>query len=100
VTRKSDEAREVRAFVKRRNRALLSGLGATIRFARKQGIEFPNREVAELAFHKMRTAVRSLPLEIRRASHAWLKARGAKTLDDGDLGVTENSKRGRGDVGQ
>jgi len=46
----------------------------------------PPRETVEVSLHKARTAVLSLPAEVRAASKAWLEERGYKSMDDGDVG--------------
>jgi hypothetical protein len=56
-------------------------------FMRSHGLRVPScREAAEVTLHKTITGVVSLPLEIRKASKAWLTERGYHSLDDGDLG--------------
>jgi hypothetical protein len=41
---------------------------------------FNNRQVAEMTYHKMRTACVELPDEIRKESHQWLMLRGLSSL--------------------
>jgi hypothetical protein len=45
-------------------------------FAAKQGQQFTSDEVAEIAYHKCRTAITSMPNEIRNGSKSWLLERG------------------------
>ena len=50
------------------------------------GFPLVSEQVAEITFHKSRTAMLALPREVRQASKAWLSERGYTSLDDGDLG--------------
>jgi hypothetical protein len=55
-------------------------------FMRSHGLRVPSsREAAEVTLHKTITGVMSLPLELRKASKAWLTERGYHSLDDGEL---------------
>lgn len=54
-------------------------------FMRKHGLFASTDEAVELTMHKTITGSRSLPLEVRKESKAWLDARGFTSLDDGDL---------------
>jgi hypothetical protein len=76
---------EAIAYCNERDTALMTGVDALIAFVRKHGKEFPSPHVAEIALHQMRTAVLSLPPEMRAASYRWLVERGYETLDDGEL---------------
>jgi hypothetical protein len=81
---------EIRVFVKERDEMLLAcDIDRCIAFHTKYnpGIKFPSREIAEVAMHKARTAVVTLPKEERQKSKAWLKQHGMDTMpfDDGDL---------------
>src|SRR5262245_48804037 len=84
MPRTSLEAR-IRAHNAKRNAALIAGLDAVIAFSAENGMRFSDREAAEVVMHKMRTAVVTLPRELRQASYRWLVERGLETLDDGDL---------------
>lgn len=79
---------EIEAFVKERNEVLLSGnVDRVMSFHLKYNpdIPFPNREVAEIAMHKGRTAALGLPIEARLESKRWLSERGYSSMDDGNL---------------
>jgi hypothetical protein len=80
---------EIRAFVKERDEMLMAGdIDRLIAFHEKHnpGIRaFSSREVAEISMHKARTGAKTLPMEYRAASKAWLAERGYTSLDDGDI---------------
>lgn len=78
---------EIADYVAERNAILESGdVGRLIEFSREHlPAPFSSRYVAEIALHKMRTAVTTLPLALRRESYRWLKERGIETYDDGGL---------------
>jgi hypothetical protein len=74
---------EIAAFVQERNALLIEGdLDKLALFRQKHnpGASVLSREVQEIALHKARTAVSSLPAEIREASAQWLKQRGYSSL--------------------
>jgi hypothetical protein len=59
---------------------------ALIAFLAAHRLPVPSsRASAEVTLHKSITAVQSLPLQIRKASKAWLAERGLHSLDDGEL---------------
>lgn len=66
---------------------LLNGDPKRLRkFMRQHGMQVSaHDQVIEATFHKTITAAVTLPIERRRASKAWLEARGYHALDDGDL---------------
>jgi hypothetical protein len=72
---------DIKAYCKARNKAVMDGPDALMRFAEQQGKSFPNREIAEITWHKMRTALPHLPEKIRSASKNWLSKRGYHSLD-------------------
>ncbi len=77
----------VHEFVRERDEVLMSGdLDRVVAYLTKySGYAPSSRKVAEIALHKARTGAKSLPLEMRKASKAWLVERGYKSFDDGDL---------------
>ena len=85
----SEQAKaEIAAFVKERNEVLLSGdVDRVISFHEKHnpGVSFPTREIAEMAMHKARTAVKTLPFAERLKSKRWLRDHGSASFDDGEL---------------
>lgn len=79
---------EIKAFTAERDAVLIEGdLEKLKAFYRKHSpnISLPPDDVFENAFHKARTGAKSLPMELRKVSKAWLDARGYSSLDDGDL---------------
>lgn len=84
----SDEI-DIKTLIKERDEILLSGdIDRMIEFHAKHNPHLPrmtDRATAEAAMHKARTAVTTLPMEIRSASKAWLKERNYGSLDDGDV---------------
>jgi hypothetical protein len=78
---------EADRFCRDRDDALMSGdVRVAMAFAWKYDQLMPGTiEAAEIGMHQAITAVAGLPLERRRASRAWLVARGHRSLDDGDL---------------
>jgi hypothetical protein len=80
-----------RAAIKRynaeRNAMLLKGsVVALQQFMMKHGLQLPSSDAAaEVTLHKTITGVRSLPLDYRKKSKAWLTERGLHSLDDGEL---------------
>lgn len=70
-----------------RDQAFVSGdRQAVLSYLVEWGVKVPpgvvkNEAVFELWFHKQRTAIKSLPLDVRRASKLWLEQHGFKSLD-------------------
>ena len=81
---------QIAAYNAERDAVLASDdLGRFIAFSEKNLQQpFSSREVAEIAMHKMRTAVPAVPRMLRVTSYRWLTERGMKTWDDGDLAAT------------
>lgn len=76
----------IKAARRELDQALLTGPDALLALMRKRGLRDPScREALETTFHKTITASPALPIELRRASKAWLDARGFQSLDDGEL---------------
>jgi hypothetical protein len=79
---------DIDAFIEERNEMLISGdLDRAEAFFAKHAPNrpVPTRDVLEVSIHKSRTAITNLPLEVRKASKAWLTEHGYHSLDDGDL---------------
>jgi len=79
---------EIKAFVAERDALFIEGdLEKMKAFHRKYNpnISLPSDDVFENGFHKARTAAKSLPMEVRKVSKAWLLERGFTSWDDGDL---------------
>lgn len=80
---------DIKAFIKERDEVLISGdITKMMEFHNRYHPELEpmkDPEIAEVALHKSRTAVTSLPIEMRRASKAWLMENGYQSMDDGDL---------------
>jgi hypothetical protein len=72
---------DIKAYCEARDKAVMDGPDALMRFAEQQGHPFPNREMAEVTMHKMRTAITSLSEEVRTSSKTWLRERGYHSLD-------------------
>lgn len=85
----SDTEKSIEDFVKERDEMLLSlDIDRMLEFRAKHNPDAPvmsNREIAEIALHKARTAAKSLPMEARKLSKDWLEYRGWTSLDDGDI---------------
>jgi hypothetical protein len=80
---------EIEKFNAERDAILLKGdLDDVLAFVRRQEPDYVpmNRHVLEIMLHKSRTAVASLPMEVRAASKRWLIERGYQPYDDGDVG--------------
>ena len=78
----------LQAYIRERNEMLCKDdVDAMLVFFAKYnpGRKFRSREQAEATMHKTRTAIPALPIELRKASHQWLKERHLHSLDDGDL---------------
>ena len=83
-----EQITELQAYIRERNEMLCKDdVDAMIVFFAKYnpGHKFSSRVAAEATMHKTRTAIPALPIELRKASHAWLKKRHLHSLDDGDL---------------
>ncbi|MCA1452817.1 hypothetical protein I6F35_06230 [Bradyrhizobium sp. BRP22] len=76
---------DIEAYNAERNAAVIAGVDALIAFMAKRGMQPSSREVAEIILHRVRTAIKSLPIEMRRASRQWLIQRRYRPWDDGDL---------------
>jgi hypothetical protein len=80
---------EIAKFNAERGAILLKGdLDDVLAFVLRQEPDYVpmNRHVLEIMLHKSRTAVASLPMEVRAASRSWLIERGYQPYDDGDVG--------------
>ena len=79
---------EIAKFTAERDAMLLKGdLDEVLAFVRRDHPDYVpmNRHVLEVMLHKSRTAVHSLPMEVRTASKRWLIERGYQPWDDGDV---------------
>ncbi|WP_027550532.1 hypothetical protein [Bradyrhizobium sp. Cp5.3] len=77
---------EIARYLADLDRVLLKSPRHLKRFMRSRSLKPPSSdELVELTFHKAITASRSLPIEYRRKSKAWLIERGYEPLDDGEL---------------
>lgn len=79
---------DIKAFVAERDAMLLKGdLTELKAFHRKHSPHIPLKDdhILEISLHKARTAVKSLPLEARKISKAWLTKHNYTSLDEGDL---------------
>jgi hypothetical protein len=74
-------------FVRERNHVLLhQGPKELKAFMQRHNLPVPkNKNTLEITWHKSITAAVGLPREYRQKSKDWLKARGYRSLDDGDL---------------
>jgi hypothetical protein len=66
---------EIAEYCRRRNAAVSGPLNDFMTFAKNEGKPFPSEEVAEIAYHKCRTAIMTLPEDMRLASKRWLNER-------------------------
>lgn len=79
---------EIRKYNAERDAVLLEGdLDELLAFVRKQRPDFVpiDRHVLEIMLHTSRTAVCTMPMEVRSASKRWLLERGYVPQDDGDV---------------
>ena len=74
----------IKAYNRERDKAVMGSLDEFIAFADKHQKFFSNRLSAEIAQHKMRTAIESLPEEVRTASMEWLTKRGYTSWHGGN----------------
>jgi hypothetical protein len=83
----TDYRQSLLQYLKERDHILLTGTPHDLlALIRKYSLHIPSSpEVLEMTFHKTITGVKSLPIEHRRKSKAWLTARGLHSLDDGEL---------------
>jgi hypothetical protein len=83
-----DVKEQIAAACRERDAVLVSGdldkLLAMVRRSRPDFVPM-GRDVLEVMLHKARTAVVSLPAELRGASKAWLLERGYESWDDGNV---------------
>lgn len=84
----ADILEKIRAYNAARDAMLAErDVDRLIAFHREHGLPVPpTREFAEVILHKTITAAEKLPYDLRMASARWLRERGYRTLDDGDLG--------------
>lgn len=69
-------ARTIPEYNAERDAAVLASLDEFIAFSIKYDVRFSTRESAEIAQHKMRSAIVTLPKEVKLASIEWLVSRG------------------------
>lgn len=67
---------DLKEFLEARNKAVAGSFDDFIKYSDEQGMIFSRPEVAEIAYHKCRTAIKTLSIEVRQASHEWLISRG------------------------
>ena len=80
-----DTARGINAYVVERNKALAGPFEGFEDWCRTVG-KWHNNPVTRLAaYHKLRTAAVSLPMELRSESKRWLLEHNYQPLDDGDV---------------
>lgn len=92
-----DHLAEIKAYVAGRDAVLLQdNLPAFIAFAAAHNQQFSSEHVAEMAMHKMRTGIRTMPDNLRSRSKKWLQAQGYGSWDDGDVAGLHRSERQRG----
>jgi hypothetical protein len=75
-------ATDIAAYVAERDVAFNAGFAEFIVFAAMHGQNFPSSEVAEIAFHKCRTASTGVRAELRDESDQWLRDRGYESWRD------------------
>lgn len=63
-------------YLAARDKAVSGTLEEFIAYATEQGTVFSSTDVAEVSYHKCRTAITSLSIGVREASHEWLVSRG------------------------
>lgn len=81
--------RDLNTFLTERNEALRSmDIDRVVANIQKYSPDFPTpyRDIVEIGMHKARTACTALSHEERAYSKHWLKTRGFKSMDDGDVG--------------
>lgn len=67
---------DLKTFLEERNRACSGSFEDLKAYSSRKGVVFSTDLVAEIAYHKCRTAIRSLSTEARQASHEWLVSKG------------------------
>lgn len=78
--------KDIKTYRKALDKVLMGAPDDLLAFMRQHGVPEPSsRASLEATFHKVTTASRTMPMERRRASKAWLTARGMHALDDGDV---------------
>jgi hypothetical protein len=81
-------ARQMDEFKRDRRDALLSMDKDTIlAFGQKWAVSWQtsSEDVFWIAVHMARTGAKDLPMEARTASKRWLRDRGYRSMDDGDV---------------
>lgn len=74
----------MKEYVKQRNDAVSGSLDDFKTWLDSLG-EHPSKLVLEITYHKLRTAIPSLPMKDRVISKRWLTERGYASQDDGDI---------------
>jgi hypothetical protein len=65
---------DIEEYNRERDKVLLTANAPEfVRWAESKGVIFSSPAVAEIAYHKMRSACAHLPLDIRMASDKWLR---------------------------
>ena len=78
-------------FLKERRHALLSMDKTTIEsYLHKYGVRIPsNEDTFWISIHMARTGAKDLPMEQRIISKQWLRERGYRSMDDGEVPTTD-----------
>lgn len=67
---------DLETFLEERNKACSGSFEDFMAYSSREGILFSTNLVAEIAYHKCRTAIKSLSTELRQSSDEWLTSRG------------------------
>lgn len=67
---------DLKEFLEARNKAVSGSFDDFMKYSDEQGVIFSRPEIAEIAYHKCRTAIKALSTEARQSSHEWLTSRG------------------------
>ena len=73
---------KIKDYTQARDKACMGTLEDFKAFAAKHNMK---AEILEITYHKMRTAIVTLPMQERILSKAWLHDHGYSSLDDGDV---------------
>lgn len=67
---------DLKTFLEERNKACSGSFEDFKAYSSRESVIFSTDLVAEIAYHKCRTAIKTLSLELRQSSHEWLTSRG------------------------
>jgi len=69
-------------YTKERDAMVMASLEEFMAWSARRGYKFANQNSAQIAQHRMRSSIKSLPLDVQLASDKWLRDHGYESWID------------------